>query len=235
MAKHTGEVGQEARAIFADVREIGKRVLERFYEGFELALKDVNKNWASLKPQEKKIVFEKVQDVAKEILVDVKDGGGATKGLALSTFYQYVCKVKRAILFRVGLHIAEKATNQELQKAQQHVTDSLKDVAGTHEDKMEQAYLWVKQEQVKEKERLREEFEKSGKCKSPSLNTHFTLPDPDDYQDSEELLNNGIEAILAWLQSKGMREHLQQPLPSAASLRRVLGELVVASPEKAVA
>lgn len=71
-----GEVSAEAKAIFVDVCHIGKRVLERFYEGFALALKDVHKGWKHLKPRERKIVFEKVQDVAKELIVDKEDGGG---------------------------------------------------------------------------------------------------------------------------------------------------------------
>jgi hypothetical protein len=85
MAVHLNEVSKESRAILADVRTIGKRVMERFYEGFAASLKDVHRTWRGLKPQERKIVFEKVQDVAKDIIVDKEDGGGADDGLAFST------------------------------------------------------------------------------------------------------------------------------------------------------
>jgi len=230
MAAHLNEVGDQARNIFSDVKSIGKRVLERFYEGFALALKDVHKGWKSLKPNERKIVFEKVQDCAKELIVDKSDGGGATDGLALGTFYGYVCKVKRALIYHVPLHIAERATNQELQKAHQYVIDVLKDVDGSQEEKMVKGYEWVKAEQIKEKDRLRAEAEKNGgKSKtSTSIQTPFTLPCPDDYEDEDSavLLDGGIHGILAWLQSKTLQPHLKKDLESATVLRRVLGELV---------
>ena len=242
MAIHLNEVGEEARNIFIDVRHIGKRVLDRFYEGFAAALKDVHKGWNHLKPQERKIVFEKVQDIAKELIVDVNDGGGAKDGLALGTFYGYVCKVKRALIYHVSIPIAEKATNQELQKADKYRLEVLRDISGTREEKMEKAYEWVKGEQVKEKQRLKEEAEKLGDSKkAPSLNTPFTLPSPDDYeaQDTAELLDGGIKGILAWLQSKAMQPHLKKPLESAKLLKQIYGELLVhessEQAEKAVA
>lgn len=233
MAVHTNEVSQEARTIFADVKSIGKRVMERFYEGFGMALKDVHKGWKHLKPKERKIVFEKVQDVAKELIVDKQDGGGADDGLALGTFYGYVCKVKRALIYTVPLAIAERATNQELQKAQVHVRDVLKDTEGTTEEKMVKAYQWVKAEQIKEKERLKAEADKNGGNGkiTASIETPFTLPDPDDYEtgdeDSDVLLQSGIQSILTWLQTKSLQPHLEKKLPAAKVLKTVLGELTV--------
>ncbi len=230
MAIHMNDVSNEAKTIFSDVRSIGKRVLERFYEGFSVALKDVHKGWKHLKPRERKIVFEKVQDVAKELIMDKQDGGGADDGLALGTFYGYVCKVKRALIYHVPLHIAERATNQELQKAQVYARDVLKDTEGTTEEKMVKAYQWVKAEQIKEKERLKAEAEKNGGKSTPSIETVFTLPDPDDYEagdeDSDALLQSGIHSMLAWLQTKSLQPHLDKEIKSAKVLRRVLGELV---------
>ncbi len=229
MAVHTNEVSAETRAIFMDVRSIGKRVLERFYEGFGHALKDVHKGWKHLKPRERKIVFEKVQDVAKELIVDKEDGGGADDGLALGTFYGYVCKVKRALLYNVPLHIAERATNQELQKAQTYVRDVLTDTDAPFEDKMVIAYKWVKDEQIKEKERLKAEANNNVAKSKPTLDTCFTLPDPDDYEsgneDSDALLQSGIQGILTWLQTKSLQPHLDKNLKAAKTLKRVLGEL----------
>lgn len=232
MAIHMSDVSIEAKTIFSDVRSIGKRVLERFYEGFSVALKDVHKGWRHLKPREKKIVFEKVQDVAKELIVDKQDGGGADDGLALGTFYGYVCKVKRGLIYHVPLHIAERATNQELQKAQVYARDVLKDTEGTTEEKMVKAYQWVKAEQIKEKERLKAEAEIGGHKKvTTTIETMFTLPDPEDYEtgdeDSESLLQSGIHSILAWLQTKALQPHLDKEIKSAKVLRRVLGELTV--------
>ncbi len=230
MAIHMSDVSKEAKNIFSDVRSIGKRVLERFYEGFGLALKDVHKGWKHLKPRERKIVFEKVQDVAKELIVDKKDGGGADGGLALGTFYGYVCKVKRSLIYHVPLYIAERSTNQELQKAQVYVRDVLKDIEDTIEEKMVKAYQWVKAEQIKEKERLKAEAENmKGKKIIASIETPFTLPDPDDYETSDEdsnmLFKNGIQGILMWLESKSIQPHLDKDIKSAKVLRRVLGEL----------
>ncbi len=229
MAIHMNDVSNEAKTILSDVRSIGKRVLERFYEGFGVACKDVHKGWRHLKPRERKIVFEKVQDVAKDLIVDKQDGGGANDGLALGTFYGYVCKVKRAMIYHVPLSIAERATNQELQKAQVHVRDVLKDSDGTVEEKMIKAYQWVKSEQVKEKERLKSEAEKNVSKVAASIETAFTLPDPDDYEsgdeDSDALLQGGIHSILAWLQTRSLKLHLDKEIKSAKVLRRVLGEL----------
>lgn len=237
MAPHLNEVSKEARGIFADVKSIGKRVLDRFYEGFERALKDVCKGWRNLKPRERKIVFEKVQDVAKEIIVDEKDGGGAKDGLSLGTFYGYVCKVKRALVYSVPLDIAERATNQELQKAQKYVEEVLPDSEGNKTEKMTQAYEWVKSEQIKEKQRLRDEAAKhAAKGKPASIETPFTLPNPDDYEehDSEELLESGIQSILSWLENKTLRSHLRKDSPAATVLRRVLGELHSHASQEAV-
>lgn len=238
MAMHVNQVGQEARKIFADVRVTGKRVLDRFYEGFEKALKDVHKGWRTLNRKERKIVFETVQDVAKEIIVDVKDGGGAKDGLSLSTFYQYVSKIKKALIFSAPLDVAERATTMDLQRCQQYVDEVLADSDGTKLQKMEQAWEWLKGEKVKEKERMREEAAKHAADKKPSIETPFTLPNPDDYEDSdtETLLESGIQAILHWLDNKTLRRHLRKDVPAAVVLRRVVGDLhVYASEATAVA
>lgn len=232
MAQHLNEVSKESREIFADVRKIGKRVLERFCEGFAHALKDVCKGWRHLKPRERKIVFEKVQDVAKELIVDKKDGGGSDDGLSLGTFYGYVCKVKRSLIYLVPLSIADRATNQELQKAKAHAEEVL---GGFNEDNMVKAYGWVKDEQAKEKERLKEAAAKNNKKKAvASLQTPYTLPDPDDYEekDSDDLLRSGITGILNWLQAKSLKPHLQKDLQSAKALKHVLGELALFTEEK---
>lgn len=245
MANHYNEVGQAAKDIFSDVKSIGKRVLDRFYEGFALALKDVCSKWKTLKPEERKLVFERVQECACKLIVDKKERGGeAEDGLARGTFDGYVCKVKRALIYHVPLHVAERATNQELQKAHRYVVEVLKEIDGTLEEKMVKGYEWVKAEQIKEKDRLREEAEKHGvKAKSSaSIQTPFTLPYPDDYEDEDSagLLNSGIHGILAWLQSKTLQPHLKKDSEAATVLRRVLGELVAyensqEKPAKAVA
>ena len=133
------------------------------------------------------------------------------------------------MLYNVPLHIAERATNQELQKAQTYVRDVLKDTEGTHEEKMVVAYKWVKDEQIKEKERLKAEAENGTTKIAATLETCFTLPDPDDYEngdeDSDVLLQSGIQSILTWLQTKNLQPHLDKNLKSAKVLKRVLGEL----------
>lgn len=233
MATHLNEVGSEAKKIFADVRIIGRRVLDRFYEGFEKALKDVHKGWKQLKPRERKVVFETVQKVAKQIIVSEKDGGGASEedGLSLGTFNGYVCKIKRALVYNVPLYVAEHATHQDLQRAQKYVTEVLSDTSGSQSNKMIKGYEWVKQEQIKEKSRLREEAAKASK--PASAETPFTLPNPDDYElsDSETLLNDGLNGILHWLQTKSLKQHLRKNLPAAKVLKSILGEISSFAPE----
>lgn len=237
MAIHINEVGNEAKTIFSDVRTIGKRVMDRFYEGFGLALKDVHKGWKHLKPRERKIVFEKVQDVAKELIVDKADGGGVQDGLALGTFYGYVCKVKRALIYNVPLHIAERATNQELQRAERYVLEVLKEQAGTIQEKMVKAYEWVKDQQIKLKEQLKADAAAGGNKDAANIHTMFTLPDPEDYEPDDEssdaLLQAGISGFMAWLQAKSMQPHLSKDMKSAKVLRGVLGELTTYENAKA--
>jgi hypothetical protein len=244
MAMRMNEVSQESRTILADVRTIGKRVMNRFYEGFAAALKDVHRTWKDLNPQDRKIVFEKVQDVAKDLIVDKEDGGGADDGLALSTFYQYVCKIKRALIYHVPLDIAERATNNELDKVWDYAKEVLDDPAEkpckADPENMVAGYRHVKAEQVKERERLREraarvrqqEVEKNGSSKpTASIQTPFTLPDPDSYETSDEesdaLLQSGIQSILTWLYTKSLQPHLEKKLASAKVLKTVLAELTV--------
>ncbi len=156
---------------------------------------------------------------------------GADNGLALGTFYGYVCKVKRALIYNVPLSIAERATSQELQKAQQHAHTVLKDTDGTQEEKMSKAYQHIKMEQVKEKERLKVEADKNGGKKSTSIETPFTLPDPNDYEvgdeDSDALLKSGIQSILTWLQTKNLQLHLAKKLESAKVLKTILAEIMI--------
>jgi hypothetical protein len=230
MAAHMNEVGTEAKAILADVGKIGKRVMEQYYRGFLAALHDVHKGWRHLKPRERKVVFEKVQDTAKELIVCKEDGGGADDGLALGTFHGYVCKIKRALIFNVPLEIAERATNQELQKAQVYVNDVLKESPQPLEDKMVLAYKWVKEEQIKAKQRLKEEADRLiNQPTAATLETAYTLPDPDQYkeEDSDALLNDIIHGIHACLTSRGLKPHLTKDTPAARVLRRVLGEISV--------
>jgi hypothetical protein len=247
MAVHLNEVSKESRAILADVRTIGKRVMERFYEGFGAALKDVHRTWRHLRPQERKIVFEKVQDVAKEIIVDKEDGGGADDGLALSTFYQYVCKVKRALIYNVPLDIAERATNAELEEAFGYIREEMGETAdkpcNANSEKVVAGYRHVKAEQVRRREvlrqqaaemeeRRREEAGRNGSSKiTASIETPFTLPDPDSYETSDEesdaLLQSGIQSILTWLYTKNLQPHLEKQLASAKVLKTILAELTV--------
>lgn len=227
MAIIIDEVGAEARAIFKDVRSIGKRVLERFYEGFGLALKDVHRDWEGLHAPEKKLVFERVYDVAKDHIVDKEDGGGADDGLALRTFERYVGKVKLALLYKVPIHIAERAKTSELQKARRRVMDGGVRKEDVDEEKMLVAYKWVKEEQVKDKEWLKEEAAAAKKTSAELKTTPFTLPDPKYYrdEDSGKLLLSGIKSMLAWLETKSLQPHLDKNIKSAKVLKRVLGEL----------
>jgi hypothetical protein len=236
MAIHLNDVSQESRAILADVRSIGKRVMERFLEGYSAALADVHRSWKRLKPQERQIVFEKVQDVAKDLIVDKQDGGGADDGLALSTFYQYVCKIKRALIYHVPLAVAERATNAELNDAWDYAKNVLSDPAdkpcNADTEKMVLAYQWVKEEHIRRRERLKQQAEQNGHTKSAaSIHTPFTLPDPDDYtttdEDSDALLQSGIQSILSWLQTKSLQPHLTKKLEAAKVLKTVLAELTV--------
>lgn len=226
MAKHYHEVSKEARNIFTEVAIVGRRTLDLFCDGFQLALKDVHKNWRSLDQRERKIVFEKVQEVAKELIVDKRDGGGVENGLSLGTFHGYVCKVKKSLIYSVPIFIAEKATTQELQKAQYYVKEALADEPGTLLEKMSKAYEWVKSEQVKEKEAFQQQFASSAIATSRN-DTPFTLPNPDDYEDVDSLtlLESGIQSIVAWLETRSMRPHIEKDLPAAKMLRNVYGDL----------
>lgn len=153
--------------------------------------------------------------------------GGADDGLALGTFYGYVCKVKRALIYNAPLHIAERATNQELQKARQYVNDVLKDTEDADEDKMVAAYRWVKDQQIQEKQRLKDEAEKNSGGGTSTLDTPFTLPDPADYEDgdSDTLCQSIIQDVLALLTTRDMQPHLAKDIKSAKVLRGVLGDL----------
>lgn len=230
MAIHMNDISNEAKTIFLDVQNMSKRVLERFYEGYLIACKDVNKNWRDMKRDEQNIVFKKVLKDIKKLIVNKKDGGGAKDGLALSTVQGYIRKVKLAMIYCVPLRIAELAKDNELKKAKIYVREILAESSGTLEEKMVRGYEWVKAEQIKEKERLKAEANKiSRKTVVASMETCHTMPDPDDYEDTEEdsdvLLQSGISSILAWLQTKSMKKHLKKDIKSAKVLRRVLREL----------
>lgn len=233
MGMHMNEVGSKARHIFAEVRGLGKRVLEEFHRGFLEGCNDVHKGWKSLQLKERKAVFDRVQKVALEIMVDIKDGGNAENGITLATFYGYAGKVKKALIYSCPLSIAERATIPELQAAQKHVQEVLKGTRGSAEDKMSEAYDHVKQQQIERKQQMRDEAKKNRGVSD----TPFTLPCPSDYEDSEQLLNEVVQSILNMLQSKSMQSHLQKDILAAVALRRCLGELTACciQIEKAVA
>lgn len=230
MKTENKQVGKKAREMFAEVRSIGKKVLEKFLEGFSLALKDVHSDWKNLEPRMRKNVFDEVQLVAKEMIVDKSDGGNAEDGLSLGTFYGYVCKVKKALLYNVPLHVADKATQQELQRARDKVRVEFNAASSPkeREEIMVSAYDAVKADQLKAKEELRETLKtRKRAATATTLNTAFALPNPIGCDDSEALLQNGIRGILVWLRSPHLKQHLQKDLPIAKALRNVMGDLVV--------
>jgi hypothetical protein len=161
--------------------------------------------------------------------VDVRDGGHAHNGLGLGTFYGYVCKIKRAHIYGVPLSVAERATNQELQQAQQLLRGELKTARGTHERRMVRAYELVKQRQVESRERLRREVEQGTGTRYATFTATAVLPNPAQYQsadeDSKALLETGIQNMLSWLRSESLKPHLQKNLVSAKLLRAILAQL----------
>jgi hypothetical protein len=115
----------------------------------------------------------------------------------------------------------------------------------TDSEKMVAGYRHVKAEQVRRREVLRQqaaEMEErqrqegdagrnGGMKTTASIETPFTLPDPDGYEtsdeDSDALLQSGIQSILTWLQTKSLQPHLAKKLDSAKVLKTVLAELTV--------
>jgi hypothetical protein len=107
-------------------------------------------------------------------------------------------------------------------------------VAGYRHAKAEQVRRRevLRQQAAEMEERRREETGSNGTSKiAASIETPFTLPDPDGYEtsdeDSDALLQSGIQSILTWLHTKSLQPHLAKNLASAKALKTVLAELTV--------
>ena len=90
----------------------------RFYAALQSAVSEAVARagvaWENLTPDDRRTVFERAVKRTREWVLHKRYGGGADDGLSLSTFGRYVADVKRALIFRVPLAVAERATTHEL-------------------------------------------------------------------------------------------------------------------------
>jgi len=222
-----------------------KNAIEKFIEAIVIGLMGLDKNWRDRPALEQQRRFNKVFDFAKEQVVKKDEGGknDTDQAIALTTFRSYKTMAKKSLVYRVNWQIAKSTNTNALKIARNMVNGDdanfnrtqnqamtkytqLIEKAGetdlTREDKMEYAVNALKEASPgsgKDEEKKRP--------RGRGLETPWTLPDPDTY-DNGGVLTESAKIVVDYWQQDDLKGHVEADSRLSRAIRHALTELKAA-------